>query len=266
MRIVSLFLFAAVLIVAGFAATWWMRPVTPPQAPQSLAVPLPEPCRDVAFEGRTHIVCELDPAAHDIRIVHEDVNGKPFGSLLAFDAEMAGQGNTPLLSMNAGMYHKDLSPVGILVDDGREKTPLNLDDGEGNFFMKPNGVFMVGRDGRAAVMESSVYAQTLPDTLYATQSGPMLVIDGKIHPRFEPDGTSRYIRNGVGIDMQGRVVVAISRKPVSLGSFARLFRDELGCRNALFLDGAISTLTSAGKVVIGGKHPAGPILTVLEKR
>ena len=266
MRIVSLFLFIALLIVAGLVATWWVRPAAPPQAPQSLAAPLPEPCRDVAFEGMAHIVCVIDPAAYDIRIVHEDVNGKPFGSLMALDAEMARQGHMPLLSMNAGMYHKDLSPVGLLVDNGREKTPLNPDDGEGNFFMKPNGVFMVARDGRGAVMESSDFAQSAPDALYATQSGPMLVIDGKIHPRFEPDGASRYIRNAVGIDMQGRVVVAISRKPVSLGSFARLFRDELGCRNALFLDGAISALTSAGKAVIGGKHPAGPILTVLEKR
>lgn len=83
---------------------------------------------------------------------------------------------------------------------------------------------------------------------------------------FEPDGASRYIRNGVGVDGQNRIVLAISRKPVSLGSFARLFRDELDCRNALFLDGAISTLTAGGQTVIGGKHPAGLILTVFARK
>lgn len=266
MRKLPLFVFVAVLIAIGVALIWRLRPVSPPLAPSPVSAPLPQPCRDVAFEGTTHIVCTLDPAAYDIRIAHEDVNGRPFGSVLALDAAMAGQGREPLLSMNAGMYHKDLSPVGLLVEEGREKAPLNSDDGEGNFFMKPNGVFMIGRDGRGAVVEASDYARTLPDALYATQSGPMLVIDGNIHPRFEPDGASRYIRNGVGIDGRGRIVLAISRKPVSLGSFARLFRDELGCRDALFLDGAISTLTGAGKIIIGGKHPAGPILTVFEKK
>lgn len=265
MRILSLFLFSALLIVIGLVVVWRMRPVAPP-APSSVAAPLPDACGDVSFEGAGHIVCVLDSGAYDIHIAHESVNGAPFGSVPALDAEMAGQGRMPLLSMNAGMYHKDLSPVGLLVEEGREKARLNLDDGEGNFFMKPNGVFMIGRDGRGAVMEASDYAQQAPDAFYATQSGPMLVIDGNIHPRFEPDGASRHVRNGVGIDGQGRIVLAVSRKPVSLGSFARLFRDELGCRNALFLDGAISTMTSAGKIIVGGKHPAGPIVAVFEKR
>ena len=90
-------------------------------------------------------------------------------------------------------------------------------------------------------------------------------VDGEIHPRFEENGTSRHIRNGVGVDNQRRVVLAISRSPVSLGSFARLFRDELGCSNALFLDGAISALHDGRKYLVGGKYPAGPMLAVKKK-
>ncbi|TGQ96857.1 hypothetical protein EN847_33175, partial [Mesorhizobium sp. M1C.F.Ca.ET.204.01.1.1] len=123
-----------------------------------------------------------------------------------------------------------------------ERAPLNLADAKGNFFLKPNGVFLIGRDGKAAVMESSAYAGAKPDSVFATQSGPMLVIDGALHPRFDQNGTSRYVRNGVGVRDGGTVVLAISRSEVSLGSFARLFRDQLGCPNALFLDGSISSL------------------------
>ncbi len=70
----------------------------------------------------------------------------------------------------------------------------------------------------------------------------MLVIDGQIHPTFEVDGPSRYERNGVGIDPGGQPVLAISRDGVSFGKFGRLFRDRLGARNALYLDGSVSSL------------------------
>ena len=170
-----------------------------------------------------------------------------------------------LLAMNGGMYHEDLSPVGLLVENGSEKSPLNLADGEGNFFLKPNGVFLVGKDGKAAVMESGAYAAAKPDVAFATQSGPMLVIDGALHPRFEANGTSRYIRNGVGVRDENTVVLAISRSEVSFGSFARLFRDALGCRNALFLDVAVSALSDGKRMIVGGKYPAGTIISVSAK-
>jgi uncharacterized protein YigE (DUF2233 family) len=131
--------------------------------------------------------------------------------------------------------------------------------------MKPNGVFYADRNGDAGVMESTAFAASGIQPVLATQSGPMLVIDGQIHPRFEPDGTSRYIRNGVGADGGKRAVFAISRQPVSLGSFARLFRDALGVRNALFFDGAISALHGGSKYLVGGGHPVGPMLAVTRK-
>lgn len=262
-----LILCVALLLAIACAAIWRvsLRKTPPSPARPGVAVTLPAPCRDVVFEGAPHIVCVLPAGLYDVRVLYEGRDGKPFGTVAGADRSMAAEGRPPVLSMNAGMYHKDLSPVGLLVAEGREKAALNLDDADGNFFMKPNGVFMIDRDGRGAVVESAAYGRRRPDALHATQSGPMLVIDGNIHPRFEPDGASRYIRNGVGVDGRNRVVLAISRKPVSLGSFARLFRDGLDCRNALFLDGAISTLTANGQVIIGGKSPAGPILSVFAR-
>ena len=114
-------------------------------------------------------------------------------------------------------------------------------------------------------METTAFHAAKPDVAEATQSGPMLVIDGQIHPRFEENGASRFIRNGVGLRDTDTVVLAISRSEVSLGSFARLFRDALGCANALFFDGDISALSNGKETIVGGDFPAGPIIAVSAK-
>ncbi len=227
---------------------------------------MPQTCRDLGFEGAAYIVCEIDPRTYDIGLARLDAQGRPYGSVKAYAKAMADAGRAVLLAMNAGMYHKDLSPVGLYVEAGSRQAPLNTADSEGNFFLKPNGVFFIGKDGKAGVLESTAYARANPDVSYATQSGPMLVIDGQLHPRFEENGASRYIRNGVGVRADGTVVLAISRTMASLGSFGRLFRDALGCPNALFLDGAVSALSNGSRMLVGGDFPAGPILTVRTRK
>lgn len=222
---------------------------------------MPETCRTLVFEAANYVVCEIDTARYDLVLRRANSGGKAYGSLGAL-----AKAEPFLLAMNAGMYHEDMSPVGLHIEDGVEQAPLNLEDAPGNFFMKPNGVFYVGRDGSAGVMETSAFGASPLEPVLATQSGPMLVIDGKMHPRFEENGASRHIRNGVGADGGRRVVLAISRQPVSLGSFSRLFRNELGIRNALFFDGAISALHDGTRYLVGGPHPVGPILAVKAKR
>ena len=243
---------------AGMFFWWWRQPA--PLRPHETVVDLPEPCREVVFEAVNHIVCEMDLAEYDLSLRLTDAAGKPYRKLSAL-----AKAEPFVLAMNAGMYHQDMSPVGLHVEEGRELSPLNLGDAPGNFFMKPNGVFYVDEDGNAGVMESSAFARSGIRPWFATQSGPMLVIEGELHPRFEPDGMSRHIRNGVGVNDARKVVFAISREPVSLGSFARLFRDELGVRNALFFDGAISALHDGRKYLVGGAQPAGPMLVVTVK-
>ena len=252
---------ALVLLASAGASIWWWRIREPVTEPNPLpAATLPDPCRELAFEAVNYIVCEVDLSQYDLVLRRADASGKPYGSLSAL-----AKAEPFVLATNAGMYHQDLSPVGLYVEDGSETSPLNLGDAPGNFFMKPNGVFYVDQAGNAGVMESGAFAASGINPVLATQSGPMLVIDGSLHPRFERDGASRYIRNGIGADGGKRVVFAISRQPVSLGSFARLFRDGLGIRNALFFDGAISALHDGSKYLVGGSHPAGPILAVREK-
>ena len=218
---------------------------------------VPQTCRTDEFEGVAYVLCEVDPAAHPIGLRLAAVSGQPLKSLAALAKEQPF-----LFAMNAGMYHEDMSPVGLHVEDGVEVAPLNRADAPGNFFLKPNGVFFVDAAGKTGVQETEAFAASGRIVRIATQSGPMLVIDGRIHSRFEKNGESRHVRNGVGVRGDGTVVFAISRGPVSLGSFARLFRDGLKCPNALFLDGTISALHDGKNYLIGGEYPAGPIVWV----
>lgn len=202
-------------------------------------------CMDVSHLQAAYTVCIVDPAHETIRVYAvPEGSRKPLSywsirDLLRQDREFL------VLGMNGGMYHLDNSPVGLLVQGGRVRMPLNHGEGAGNFFLKPNGVFFVGRGeggGTAGVMETEAFAAARPQVQFATQSGPMLVIDGSIHPRFLPASDSLHVRNGVGILADGRVALAISHGPVRFFDFATLFRDRIGCRNALYLDGSISSL------------------------
>jgi uncharacterized protein YigE (DUF2233 family) len=245
------------LIAIGLVL-WWRQPM--PAPPPETARDLPETCRELAFEGVSYIVCEVGTEDYDLVLNRTDAAGKPFGDLAKLAAD-----EPFIFAMNAGMYHEDFTAVGLHVEDGEEKSPLNLADAPGNFFMKPNGVFYVDKEGNAGVLESSAYAAAGIKPKLATQSGPILVMNGRIHPRFEENGTSRHIRNGVGADGGKRAVFAISRGPISLGSFARLFRDGLGYRNALFFDGTVSALHDGRKYLVGGQYPAGPMVAVRKK-
>ena len=229
-------------------------------APAHAAPELPAPCATVTFEATGFVACTVDPATKAIRLFLDAPDGRPYGSLEAF----ATDGPPVIFAMNAGMYLPDATPQGLYVEGGEVVAPINTGEGDTNFYLKPNGIFAIGGDGRAQVRASEAFSLT-PEVAYATQSGPMLVIGGALHPKFAENGTSLYVRNGVGVRADGTVVFAISTVPVSFGRFARLFRDALACPDALYLDGFVSGLADDAGMVIGGGHRAGPIVAVLAR-
>ena len=166
--------------------------------------------------------------------------------------------------MNGGMYDEDSSPVGLYIENGQELKRANTANGPGNFHLKPNGVFFV-KGNTAGVTETARYLKQGLKPDFATQSGPMLVINGRIHPKISDQGTSRKIRNGVGVRDKQTAVFAISSGPVTFGEFARLFRDELGCADALFLDGSVSSLYIPSLNRSDGWMPLGPIVGALRR-
>lgn len=215
-------------------------------------------CAKLKHDGRAYVVCSFDASRDALRVFWLDGFGKAYGGFSPLADDLAKRGETLVFAMNAGMYHRDLSPVGLYVEGGRELHKANNRPGPGNFHMKPNGVFYVG-PGQAGVMETGRFLKARPAASFATQSGPMLVIDGKMHPKIRIDGESEKIRNGVGVSGKS-VFFVISDDAVTFYEFASLFRDRLDCQNALFLDGSISSLYAPS---LGRKDwlmPVGPIV------
>jgi len=219
----------------------------------------------IRFAGRRFTVCRVDLATQRLDLFWRDDAGAPFESFAALDLWLRARGRRLVFAMNAGMYREDFSPVGLYVEHGKQLRPLNLGRGRGNFCLLPNGVFAVTHSG-AVVVESSRYPGIKAETLLATQSGPMLVIDGQIHPKFGRKSESRLIRNGVGVVSPERVVFAIAEDPVNFHEFATFFRDSLRCRNALFLDGTVSSLYSTALNRNDTKAELGPIIAVVDAR
>lgn len=220
-------------------------------------------CEKLTHEDRRYTVCEVD-ASEDLRLFLNDGQGDLLGHFSSVNDTLAPEGKQLAFAMNAGMYHDDRSPVGHYVENGQEKMRVIPNAGPGNFGLLPNGVFCI-REGRADVFETLTFVDQAPRCRFATQSGPMLVIDGELHPRFLPDSTSRYIRNGVGTSADGtRTVFAISEDYVTFHEFGRLFRDVLETPNALFLDGNISRMyeRASNRSDIG--FSLGPIVGVVE--
>ncbi|MFC3162833.1 phosphodiester glycosidase family protein [Ciceribacter thiooxidans] len=231
-------------------------------ASASLSRPAIAACRDLVVENAAYTVCDFDPKAEEIRVYHSDPDGKPFSGFDALVRQLWEERHYLVFATNGGMYHDDLSPVGLLVEYGIERRPITTKAGWGNFHLLPNGVFSM-KDGRAAITESRRYARAHAAADYATQSGPMLVIEGALHPKFLPDSDSFKIRNGVGVDGDGKVHFVISNTPVRFYDFARLFRDTLGCPNALYLDGTISSAYIPERGRRDRLFPLGPIIAVI---
>jgi uncharacterized protein YigE (DUF2233 family) len=223
------------------------------------SVPPQSACSQRMFDGSRFTVC--DPGNGRIELVAA-ARGEPVVRQFAdLETRLGPRAPQVAFAMNAGMYGEDGRPIGLAIVESREVRAINRRQGGGNFHLMPNGVFQVSRDGRAEVLTSAKW-RPAPDIRLATQSGPMLVVDGKLHPAFDHDGSSRHIRNGVGIAPDGRARFVISDGPVSLGKFARFFRDALKCRNALFFDGAVSALWDPASYRRDVTEPLGPMVVV----
>ncbi len=228
------------------------------------AAPAQAGCSQEVFDGAPFTWCEIDVTEADLRLWLRDEAGDVLGTFGRLKDALEREGQRLRLAMNGGMYHPDRDPVGLYIEEGQQLAPIVTSEGPGNFGLLPNGVFCLAGN-RARVIESRAFAADPPDCRFATQSGPMLVIDGKLHPRFLPRSTSRHIRNGVGVRPGGReVVLAISDAPVTFHHFARFFRDRAGTPDALYLDGSISQLYAPGLGRRDGGRPMGPILGITE--
>jgi uncharacterized protein YigE (DUF2233 family) len=151
-----------------------------------------------------------------------------------------------VFAMNGGMFTPEYAPVGLYVENGKEITKLRkMNNSNVNFGLQPQAVFLI-RNNKAEVIPIEKYKPG--NVNYATQSAPMLVINSKMNPQL-PVG-KKYIRNGVGILPDGRILMAVSKTAVTFHEFAQYFIDNK-CTNAMYLDGAISEAYTGDEVTYG---------------
>lgn len=220
--------------------------------------PNPSPCHHERFEDARFIVCAPASGAR-LKLYAAGRSDEPKRRFV----DLGLDGDKVAFAMNAGMFGEDGRPIGLAIADGKQVHQVALRPGGGNFGMKPNGVFLVRASGRAEVVVSEDFTAS-PDIRLATQSGPMLVIAGRLHPKFSADGESRNMRNAVGVGRNGTPVFVMTEDPVSLGKLGRFFRDRLKTPDALYFDGSVSSLWSPSDGRMDNFADLGPIIVAFK--
>ena len=220
-------------------------------------------CQDFKFQEAPFTACTAKIPEDDIRLFLYDKTGNIYGQFQKLDDFLQEERLNIVFATNGGMYHADRSPVGMYVENFKKVSPLIIGDGPGNFGLLPNGVFCFNKK-EFMILETEKFARSKIQCQYATQSGPLLVIDGEIHPKFIKNGTSKFVRSGVGISKDGsKAIFLISNQAVNFHHFASTFLDRLEIDNALYLDGNISRLYSPKLNRIDFGFDIGPVIAVV---
>ncbi len=194
----------------------------------------------IVADGMLYTVAEINPATDRLRLHWMNpTTGQPYRTFAQVRERLSKEGRRLLFATNSGIYAPGLRPLGLHVEDSRTLVKVNNARSGGNFALLPNGVFWV-KGAQAGVTETQRYQRLNLQPSYASQSGPLLVQDGRLHPAFNKGSTSFKLRSGVGVCQDGRVRFAVSAGPVNFYAFAVFFRDHLKCPDALYLDGSIS--------------------------
>lgn len=190
------------------------------------------------YNGNSFVTYKVDTKKQDLKLFWKNENGQNFGSIQNLKLWIENKKIKLNFAMNGGMYKKDYSPQGLYIEKQKILVPLDTTKATGNFYLKPNGFFYLTTNNTAKICTTQLFRNN-GKIKYATQSGPMLIIDGKIHSDFKEGSSNLNIRNGVGILPDGKVVFVLSKKEINFYDFANYFK-SLGCENALYLDGFVS--------------------------
>lgn len=195
-------------------------------------------CKEKKQQDENFVIYEVNPKKQNVRLYWKNSNNEIIKSIDHLKKEAETSNEKLVFAMNGGMFEADNSPKGLYIDNFKILKSIDTLQGSGNFYLQPNGIFYITQNNQPNIIETKKFRQNKA-IRYATQSGPMLLMDGKINPIFQKDSKNMNIRNGVGILENGDVIFAMSKKEINFYSIAQLFK-EMGCKNALYLDGYVS--------------------------
>ncbi len=221
-----------------------------------------EPCKGVTFKGMEYQVGQFDLEKYELKLTSYEVD-----SILTIP-ELLKEEEGILFVTNGGIFEPDFKTSGLLIQEGKLIQDLNVREGKGNFYLKPNGVFFLSQNGKPMIRDAEEFKFYKGEVSMGIQSGPTLVLKGGIHPRFNEGSKNIRLRSGVGVDRDGNIVFAISKGKVNFYDFASLFLDELSCKNALYLDGVISEMycKDSSKNISEFTQNFGSIIYVKERK
>lgn len=234
--------------------------------------PMPLIVSDVPIKGGYSIVYKdkifdiynVPITKNGLKLLCTDEQNVPFRDINTLKSYLSSRQEQLIFAMNAGMYTPDNLPKGLYIENQKTRVPLDTaQTGFGNFYLMPNGVFAFD-DTSAVILDTKSFQKQAKQYKYATQSGPLLVVHNQINPVFTPESNSLFIRNGVGISQDGKMIFAISNQPVNFYDFAALFKEKLQCPNALFLDGAISKMYAPDIKRFDGDGNLGPFIALTQ--
>jgi uncharacterized protein YigE (DUF2233 family) len=193
--------------------------------------------KTITFQGKQYFVCEINPDKYNLELYNVLDKKNSLHTFYKIDSARKDL----VLVVNGGMFQEDLRPQGLYVSEGSTYRKVNkVVEGYGNFYMQPNGIFLLDKRHKPKVIPTTAYLAADFKPQLATQSGPMLVIDSVFNSHFTKGSSNLNIRNGVGVNRKGNIVLVTSEDFVNFYEFAELYRDKLHCNNALYLDGAVS--------------------------
>lgn len=194
-------------------------------------------CSSLHIHDTDIVAFTASPGQHSIQMFFKNENGKIFGNIAALKQQLESKGIPLEFATNGGMFMSNFAPVGLYIENYQQISKLKTGSGSGNFNLKPNGVFYISSNGKGNICTTENFVSS-GKVKYATQSGPMLLIDGKIHPAFKKGSANLHIRNGVGILPDGSVLFAMSKEEINFYDFAEFFL-KAGCKDALYMDGFV---------------------------
>ncbi len=173
----------------------------------------------------------------------KDKNGKLIKTVNNLKKIMSQNSDELLFATNGGIFSTNFEPEGLYIENKKTISPLNLREGAGNFYMKPNGIFYINKwETGTGIINSADYETIKGKVMYAIQSGPLSVHQNEVSFNFTENSSNKNIRSGVGIIDSKNIVFIISKEPVNFYDFAMVFKEEFNCAEALYLDGFISEM------------------------